>query len=133
MSSPADDLAEVSRTLFRKATGDAAAARDLAGNPDIPDEIIGFHAQQAIEKWLKAIIAGRGVTFEHTHDLRRLVLLAAHDLEKVPFDIDAVIALTQDSVPLRYEDLLDAEPLDRTATVALVDQCGRWALAESAS
>ncbi len=66
MSSPVNDLAEVSRTLFRKATGDAAAARDLAGNPDIPDEIVGFHAQQAVEKWLKAIIAGRGETFEHT-------------------------------------------------------------------
>lgn len=127
MSSPVDDLAEVSRTLFRKAAGDAAAARDLAGNPDIPDEIVGFHTQQAIEKWLKAIIAGRGETFEHTHDLRRLLLLAAHDLGEVQFDVDAVIALTQFSVPLRYEDLLDAEPIDRDAAVALVDQVGRWA------
>jgi hypothetical protein len=30
-------------------------------------------------------------------------------------------------VPLRYEDLLDAEPLDRRATVALVDEVGKWA------
>jgi hypothetical protein len=50
VSSPADNLAEASRTLLRKAHGDAAAARELAGNPDIPDEIIGFHAQQAVEK-----------------------------------------------------------------------------------
>lgn len=54
MSSSADDLTEASRTLARKATGDSAAACDLAGNPDIPDEIVGFHAQQAIEKWLTA-------------------------------------------------------------------------------
>jgi hypothetical protein len=51
VSSPEGDLAEASRTLFRKARGDAAAARDLAANPDIPDEIIDFHAQQAVEKW----------------------------------------------------------------------------------
>ena len=127
MSSSADDLTEVSRTLARKAKGDATAAREFAGNPEITDEIIGFHAQQAIEKWLKAIIAGRGESFEHTHDLRRLVRVAAHDLGNAPFDVNAVIALTQYSAPLRYEDLLDAEPLDREATISLVDDVRKWA------
>lgn len=127
MSSSADDLTEVSRTLARKAKSDATAAREFVGNSDITDEIIGFHAQQAIEKWLKAIIAGRGETFERTHDLRRLIRVAAHDLENAPFDVDAVVALTQYSAPLRYEDLLDAEPLDREATVGLVDEVGQWA------
>lgn len=41
--------------------------------------------------------------------------------------VDAVIALTQYSAPLRYEDLLDAEPLDREATVALVGEVERRA------
>jgi HEPN domain-containing protein len=127
VSSPADDLAEASRTLLRKAHGDAAAARELAGNPDIPDEIVGFHAQQAVEKWLKAVIAGRGERFEHTHDLRRLLNLATQGDAELPVDADALIALTQYSVPLRYEDLLDAEPLDRGPTIALVDEVGRWA------
>lgn len=36
--------------LVRKAEADAIAVRELAGNPEITDEIIGFHAQQAIEK-----------------------------------------------------------------------------------
>jgi HEPN domain-containing protein len=124
---PADDLASSSRTLARKATSDAIAAREFAGNSDITDEIIGFHAQQAIEKWLKAIIAARGKSFEHTHDLRRLVHVAAHGLGNAPFDVDAVIALTQYSAPLRYEDLLDAESLDREATVSLVGEVGKWA------
>ena len=117
----------MSRTLRRKAKGDATAAREFAGNPDITDEIIGFHAQQAIEKWLKAVIAGRGDAFDHTHDLRRLIHVAARDLDRAPFDVDAVIALTQYSAPLRYEDLLDAEPLDRKATIGLVDEIGKWA------
>lgn len=117
----------MSHTLARKARSDATAAREFAGNPEITDEILGFHAQQAIEKWLKAIIAGRGESFEHTHDLRRLVRVAAHDLGKAPFDVDAVIALTQYSAPLRYEDLLDAEPLDREATIGLMDKVGKWA------
>ena len=68
-----------------------------------------------------------GESFEHTHDLRRLVRVAAHDLGNAPFDVDAVIALTQYSAPLRYEDLLDAEPLDREATISLVDEVRKWA------
>jgi HEPN domain-containing protein len=127
-----DDLAEVSRTLFRKAEGDAAAARDLAGNSNIPDEIVGFHAQQAVEKWLKAVIAGVGQSFEQTHDLRRLISVATQERSELPVSVDAVIALTQYSVPLRYEDLLDVEPLDRDATVALVDEVGRWVKAQLA-
>lgn len=31
------------------------------------------------------------------------------------------------AVPLRYADLLDAEPLDREATITLIDEVGKWA------
>lgn len=34
------------------------------------------------------------------------------------------------AVPLRYADLLDAEPLDRDAALALVGQVGEWASAQ---
>jgi hypothetical protein len=37
---------------------DATAVREFAENLDISDSIIGFHAQQAVEKWLKALTAG---------------------------------------------------------------------------
>jgi hypothetical protein len=33
------------------------------------------------------------------------------------------------AVPLRYADLLDAEALDRAATIALIDEVGEWASA----
>jgi HEPN domain-containing protein len=130
VSSPADELAEASRTLLGKADDDAAAARELAANPDISDEIVGFHAQQAVEKWLKALIADSGRQFEHTHDLRRLLTLARADRSALPVNADALIALTQYSVPLRYEDLLDVEPLDRDEAMTLIDALGRWAKSE---
>jgi len=38
-----------------------------------------------------------------------------------------VIALTEHAVPLRYDEILDTEPIDRDATVALVNEVGRWA------
>jgi HEPN domain-containing protein len=130
VSSPERDLPEVSKILARKAEGDATVVRKIKPDSEISDEIVGFHAQQAVEKWLKAVITSRSEDFEYTHDLHRLVMLASGGSGELPFDVDGVIALTQYAVPLRYEDLLDAEPLDREATVALMDAVGRWAEAE---
>jgi hypothetical protein len=31
------------------------------------------------------------------------------------------------AVPMRYDELLDAEPLDRESTVELIDEVDRWA------
>jgi HEPN domain-containing protein len=43
--------------LLRKATDDATAARKFADDPEIADAIVGFHAQQAVEKALKAVLS----------------------------------------------------------------------------
>jgi HEPN domain-containing protein len=119
--------------LARKAVADATAMRKLAAASEIADDIIGFHAEQAVEKWLKAVVGARGIEFEYTHDLRHLVELAKAAAGDFPFETPAVIALTEYAVPMRYDELLDTEPLDRTATVALVDEVGRWALAQIAT
>lgn len=130
MSSPEREPDEVSEILARKANGDAKVLRLLAPNGEIGDDAVGFHAQQAIEKWLKAVIASRGEDFEFTHDLHRLVMLASNGTGELPFDVDLVLTLTQYAVPLRYEDLLDAQALDRDATATLVEEVGLWAEAE---
>lgn len=131
MSSPELEPAEVAAILARKARDDATVVRKLSADSEVDDESVGFHAQQAIEKWLKAVLASRGVDFEYTHDLRRLVALARLDsLDEPPFDIQRAVALTEYAVPLRYEDLLDSEPLDRPATVALLGEVEGWADAE---
>jgi hypothetical protein len=67
--------------------------------------------------------------------LRRLIAEVVASVGEFPFDIAEVVALTEHAVPLRYDEILDTEPLDRDATLALVDQVGRWAetrLAEAA-
>lgn len=127
MSSPELEPGQLAAILARKATEDAVALREFEGNPEIADSILGFHAQQAIEKWLKAVLAGNGVDYEYTHDLRRLIeLLETTDIT-FPLDTRDVVMFTEFAVPLRYEDLLDAEPLDRSAAVALVNEVGEWA------
>jgi len=124
---PRPERGDVAGVLVRKADEDATAVREFAGNQRIADSVIGFHAQQAIEKWLKAVIAARGGEFERTHDLDRLIELAEASGAALPVDADEVIALTQYAVPFRYDDLLDSEPLDRERTIALLDRIGEWA------
>jgi len=113
--------------LARKAEDDAKAMQFLALKQEISDEIIGFHAQQAVEKWLKAVLGSQGVAFEYTHDLHRLIAEVRAVVGEFPFDIPEVVALTEHAVPLRYDEILDTEPLNRALTVALVDEVGKWA------
>jgi len=64
------DLAE---QLLGLATDDEAALRAMVDVPAVTDAIVGFHAQQTVEKALKAVLAARGVDFPFTHDLRALM------------------------------------------------------------
>ena len=50
----------------------------LTGMNDIEifaEAVFGFHAQQAIEKGLKAWLASLGTSYPKTHDLRLLLVL----------------------------------------------------------
>ncbi len=118
---------DLARVLARKAEGDAKAVRRLASDPEIDDETVGFHAQQAIEKWLKAVMALHGLEEVRTHDLGRLLELLGDASVELPPDADRVDELTIYAVPMRYDELLDAESLERDGAIALVDEVGEWA------
>jgi HEPN domain-containing protein len=128
VSSPELEPSDLATLLARKASQDAVALREFAGNAEIADSILGFHAQQAIEKWFKAVLAKHNVEFEYTHDLRRLIELIEGAGLTFPLGTQAIVPFTEFAVPLRYEDLLDAEPLNRAAAVNLVSEVEAWAL-----
>lgn len=126
VSSPEPDLSETSRILLKKAEEDATAVREFAGNSEIADSIIGFHAQQAVEKWLKAVTAASGARHSAIHDIDRLIEVVEATGVEVSLDRDRLAVLTQYAVPLRYDELLDAEALERGVLVALVDEVAEW-------
>jgi len=64
---------EVAAGLLESARGDADAAR-LIADAEVPDRIVGFHAQQAVEMFLKAVLVMRGVGYERTHDRHAVML-----------------------------------------------------------
>ena len=51
---------------------------------DLPEAILGFHAQQAVEKLIKALLSQLGVPFELTHNLARLESLLDAAGESLP-------------------------------------------------
>lgn len=60
-----------------KAEQDLAAARVLFGSGLEHYENVGFHAQQAAEKYIKAFLVRHQVEFTKIHDLARLRALVA--------------------------------------------------------
>jgi hypothetical protein len=74
-------MKKVTRQWLRKAENDLRAARHLFTlKPLLTDEIC-FHAQQAIEKFLKSLLAEQGLSIQKTHDL---TILLAHLLPTFP-------------------------------------------------
>ena len=114
--------------LRRKAAGDEQAMTALLGVSSVPDEVIGFHAQQAVEKLLKALLSHRRVAFRRTHDLTELLDLLAASGIAVPPQIAEVRRLGPYAAEFRYEDIpLDAvEPFDRHWAADCVERTRKW-------
>lgn len=92
-------------------------------DPRLADiEIFGFHAQQAVEKALKAWLDLRGVLYPRIHDLDELVRLLRQHGATVPEQFAALTALTDFGVAFRYAAYEDPEePFDRAELVKEVD------------
>lgn len=115
--------AEHGKGLLSIARKDADALRGMIGNPLFADEIFGFHAQQAIEKALKAWLSSLSVDFPLTHDLSRLLGLL-EDAGAEMTDYWSLVEFTVYAVQARYEaGLLEAEePLNRVDVTAEVER-----------
>jgi HEPN domain-containing protein len=84
----------------------------------VSDRAVGFHAQQAVEKALKAWLALVGVDYPRTHDLQELLALLDERGVKVPDSFRNLDYLTDYAVLFRYTvpDQPDAA-LDRAALI----------------
>jgi HEPN domain-containing protein len=95
------DLAE---QLLRKAVDDAEAARAMLPLESVANAIVGFHAQQAVEKALKAVLAARDVEFPFTHDIGGLTDLCEQAGAPLPDELGGIDRLTPYAASLRYDD-----------------------------
>lgn len=82
--------AEEAIRFFRLACRDKETFSLLSGLPQADNAAIGFHAQQSIEKALKAVLFLKGVEFRRTHDLEELASLLLDVGEALPCDLQSL-------------------------------------------
>jgi HEPN domain-containing protein len=106
--------------LIRKAGQDQAVLERLINDPENNDDTLGFHAQQAAEKLLKALLALGGHTYPRSHSIGILIDLLAEVGVTLPEELLAVETLTPFATTFRYDDLPLEELLDRQAWAPLI-------------
>jgi len=88
--------------LFR-ANEDIAVIENLyKSDPESFASTICFHAQQAVEKFLKAFLVYHNIDFPKTHDLEFL-LTECQKIDQVTFNFDFG-SLTDFGISIRYPD-----------------------------
>lgn len=89
------------------------ALEKLLDDRDIEDDLLGFHAQQAAEKMLKALLAARGVDYPKTHNLRVLIELLSGEGIRLPEKLADIDRLTQFGTTFRYDSISIADGRNR--------------------
>ena len=113
--------------LLAKADHDLIAANATLPTGDAYDTIC-FHAQQAVEKCLKALLALTDIEYPRRHDLGELLALAKpHYPDLCPLE-DAILELAPYAVEVRYDD--EVVPDAEDARTALDTATAVRALAE---
>jgi HEPN domain-containing protein len=99
-----DDLKDyVDKWLFRANEDLAVIDRLIQTDPQAYTSTICFHAQQAVEKYLKALLAWKAVDFPRTHDVDFL-LAECRKVSPGQFDQIDLKSLTDFGVTMRYPD-----------------------------
>ena len=117
---------DLARRYVELADRDISAFNKMKGDADFHATTTCFHAQQGIEKCLKAVLVLHGVAFRKTHDLDELVdLLIARHIPH-PFEATTLSVMNPYAVLLRYEDIefagVTPEQADKIVVLAR-----RWA------
>ena len=112
---------------LRYARSDLAIAEQTPAGDVLP-ETLCFHAQQATEKAIKAVLVHHVVAFPYTHSVEMLITIAQGAGIPWPSELGEAALLTDYAVTARYPALLaDIGDADRERAVALARSVLEWA------
>src|SRR5262245_1446541 len=86
---------------LRHARSDLALAR-VERPAEVFPEMLCFHAQQAVEKSIKAVLLAKGILFPYTHDIAKLISLVKETEISWPEDLNQAADLTEYASETRY-------------------------------
>ncbi len=112
--------------LLALARDDAYVVRTGVDNTATPNGIVGFHAQQAIEKAIKAVLSHRNAPFPKSHDLLELMELVKDLGLSLPGSASDADMLTPYGVEVRYGMVRSVPFLDRAWAAKCVHEFLAW-------
>lgn len=112
--------------MLESARRDAAAYQALVRNTAIHDSILGFHAQQVVEKAIKAVLFKHGVPVPRSHNIAQLLDVLDDAAVAAPPHADEIDSLNPYAVQARY-GALDAGSLDRHVVEVWLNEVLAWA------
>jgi HEPN domain-containing protein len=102
MKRPDEVKLEFTREWVRKAEADFKAASLLLRGGDDYLFQTAFHAQQSAEKYIKAFLVWQQIEFPKTHDIAKLIALAAEVVSDLTEILAEANTLTPFGVDYRY-------------------------------
>jgi HEPN domain-containing protein len=118
---------DLARQLLDAAVNDELMARSLLPVEGVTDAGIGYHAQQAVEKAIKAVLAAKGIKFPFTHNLDYLRdSVKESGIEELPSTLDGMEELTPFAAAERYGSPTPIG-LDRDKALAWAVAAIHWA------
>lgn len=114
--------------LLAKADEDLSVLDILMQHPGAPVTALGFHAQQAVEKLLKAALKVTGGDYPLTHNIRVLLELLEDAGCRVPAVFWDATVLTPFAANFRYDALPDegGAELDAQHIRELISELRGW-------
>lgn len=110
------------------AESDLNLARVAQERNDVLPEQACFHAQQAVEKALKAVLLFKGIEFPPIHDIEALLEIAKQNHVALPQEVADAGALTPYAVEVRYPGHLeDVTPSDVSDAIGIAQSVFGWA------
>ena len=118
---------KLAEKFLYKAGQDMTVLEKWWQDPDIAEEILGFHAQQTAEKMLKAVLAYQGIEIPFTHRLTDLIDLGKEHGITLPAKLEDIRFLTPFAVEFRY-DLYqeDEDTVDFDEIFTLLTELRKW-------
>lgn len=97
-----DPQTEFARQWLKKAENDVITARQTLALEDGPTDTPCFHAQQAVEKSLKALLTVNGIVFPYTHDVIALLDMSIDLMTELACFREVCAELSAYGVDVRY-------------------------------
>ena len=107
--------------LLQKAQNDLFAANTVITTGQALDTVC-FHAQQAAEKSLKALLAAEDIPFPKRHDIGELVTLLESRFPTIGEMRSGLISLTPYAVEMRYDNSMTPDHDEAADAISIAER-----------